>query len=213
MARIMAIAGFFGRIAWEDDEPAGFALALDLGGECEILALGVVPGRRRAGTGSALLAAICEEALRRGGHSVFLEVAADNAAARALYAARGFVQIGRRLNYYRRPAGPGRRAGAAPGDRPRLAFDLSSPSPSSVLAPRCRLQPNVTGADDAIARNGRSSAIACVPVVTYIRRSAARWDHRYEQLRPNQRFAGTDDRNRRRARFQQYSVGRVICRS
>jgi [ribosomal protein S18]-alanine N-acetyltransferase len=105
MARIMAIAGFFGRILWEDGEPAGFALALDLGGECEILSLGVVPGRRRAGSGSALLASICEEMLRRGGHSVFLEVAADNAAARALYAARGFVQIGRRLNYYRRPAG------------------------------------------------------------------------------------------------------------
>ncbi len=105
MARIMAIAGFFGRILWEDGEPAGFALALDLGGEGEILSLGVVPGRRRAGSGSALLASICEEMLRRGGHSVFLEVAADNAAARALYAARGFVQIGRRLNYYRRPAG------------------------------------------------------------------------------------------------------------
>lgn len=106
MAKIMAIAGFFGRIAWEDDEPAGFALALDLGGECEILALGVVPRHRRAGTGSALLASICDEVLRRGGHSIFLEVAADNAAARALYAAGGFFQVGRRLNYYRRAAGP-----------------------------------------------------------------------------------------------------------
>jgi ribosomal-protein-alanine N-acetyltransferase len=106
MAKIMAIAGFFGRIVWADDEPAGFGLALDLGGECEILALGVVPGRRRAGTGSALLASICKEARRRGGQSVFLEVAADNAAARALYAAGGFVQIGRRPNYYRRTAGP-----------------------------------------------------------------------------------------------------------
>jgi [ribosomal protein S18]-alanine N-acetyltransferase len=106
MAQIMAMAGFFGCMAWEDDEPVGFALALDLGGECEILALGVVPGRRRAGTGSALLAAICEEALRRDGNSVFLEVAADNAGARALYAVGGFVQIGRRRNYYRRPGGP-----------------------------------------------------------------------------------------------------------
>jgi ribosomal-protein-alanine N-acetyltransferase len=106
MAQIMAMAGFFGYVAWEDDEPVGFALALDLGGECEILALGVVPGRRRAGTGSALLAAICEEASRRGGNRVFLEVAADNAAARALYAVGSFAQIGRRRNYYRRPEGP-----------------------------------------------------------------------------------------------------------
>lgn len=106
MARIMAIAGFFGRIAWEADEPTGFALALDLGDECELLALGVAPGKRRVGTGSALLAAICAEVARRGGARIFLEVAADNAAARALYAGKGFVQIGRRQNYYRRTAGP-----------------------------------------------------------------------------------------------------------
>lgn len=103
MAKIMAIAGFFGRIAWEDDRPTGFALALDLGGECEILSLGVVPEERRRGTGSALLAAIGEEVGRRGGHRIFLEVAADNIAARALYSASGFVQIARRSNYYRRP--------------------------------------------------------------------------------------------------------------
>jgi [ribosomal protein S18]-alanine N-acetyltransferase len=105
MARLMAIAGFFGRVAWACDEPAGFALALDLGGECELLALGVAPARRRAGIGSTLLTAICDEALRRGGCAVFLEVAADNVAARALYAGNGFVQIGRRSNYYRRAAG------------------------------------------------------------------------------------------------------------
>ncbi len=105
VAQIIAMAGFFGRIAWEDDAAAGLALALDLGGECEILALGVEPGRRRAGIGSALLASICGEARRRGGQSVVLEVAADNAAARALYAAGGFVQIGRRPDYYRLPAG------------------------------------------------------------------------------------------------------------
>ncbi len=106
MTRIIAIAGFFGQIAWQEDEPAGLALALDLSRECEILALGVDPRRRRAGTGSALLTAICDEARRRGGHSIFLEVAADNNAARALYAGHGFVQIGRRSNYYRRAAGP-----------------------------------------------------------------------------------------------------------
>jgi [ribosomal protein S18]-alanine N-acetyltransferase len=105
MAKIMAIAGFFGRIAWEDDRPVGFALALDLGGEFEILSLGVVPQQRRRGTGSALLAAIGEEAGRRGGDRVFLEVAADNTAARALYSAAGYVQIARRSHYYRRPSG------------------------------------------------------------------------------------------------------------
>jgi ribosomal-protein-alanine N-acetyltransferase len=48
---------------------------------------------------------VCDEALQRGAQCIFLEVAADNTVARALYAAQGFVQISRRLNYYRRPAG------------------------------------------------------------------------------------------------------------
>jgi [ribosomal protein S18]-alanine N-acetyltransferase len=101
----MAITGFFGRIGWEDDEASGLALAQGLGPECEILALGVVPERRRAGIGTALLASVVCEARRRGARNLFLEVADDNTAARALYAAGGFVQIGRRTNYYRRVSG------------------------------------------------------------------------------------------------------------
>jgi ribosomal-protein-alanine N-acetyltransferase len=52
-----------------------------------------------------LLAALVDEARRRGARALFLEVADDNTAARRLYAARGFVQVGRRANYYRRAAG------------------------------------------------------------------------------------------------------------
>jgi tRNA threonylcarbamoyladenosine biosynthesis protein TsaB len=106
---IMGIPGFFGWIAWEDEQPIGFALAFDLGEECEILSLGVLPGRRRAGCASALLASACAEAKQRKARSVVLEVAADNKAARGLYAARGFVSVGYRPNYYRRG---GRRADA-----------------------------------------------------------------------------------------------------
>jgi ribosomal-protein-alanine N-acetyltransferase len=105
IAEIMAIAGFFGCILWECDDAAGLALAQGLGEECEVLALGVVPARRRRGLGSALLAALVDEARRRGARALFLEVADDNTAARRLYAARGFVQVGRRANYYRRAAG------------------------------------------------------------------------------------------------------------
>jgi ribosomal-protein-alanine N-acetyltransferase len=45
------------------------------------------------------------EAQRQGARTLFLEVAQDNSAARGLYAAHGFVQIGRRANYYRRRSG------------------------------------------------------------------------------------------------------------
>lgn len=102
IAEIMAVAGFFGTIAWEGSEATGLALALGLGEECEILTLGVVPTRRRSGIGSALLLSTMTEARHRGVRHLFLEVAADNIAARTLYGAQGFVQIGRRTNYYRR---------------------------------------------------------------------------------------------------------------
>lgn len=100
-----AMAGVFGRIAWEESGPAGLTLAQGLGDECEILTLGVIPARRRSGIGSALLAAIVAEARRRRVRTLFLEVAEDNSAARALYATNGFIQIGRRANYYRRLSG------------------------------------------------------------------------------------------------------------
>jgi [ribosomal protein S18]-alanine N-acetyltransferase len=94
--------GCFGFVAWEDETPIGFALALDLGDQCEVLSLGVIPERRRRGAGSALLAAVAEEARRRESRSLILEMAEDNAAAAALYAGHGFVAIGRRAHYYRR---------------------------------------------------------------------------------------------------------------
>ncbi|MBV8091583.1 MAG: GNAT family N-acetyltransferase [Alphaproteobacteria bacterium] len=102
IAGIMRIAGFFGRIASENEQPIGFVMALDLGEESEIVSLGVLPERRRAGCGSALLAAICREAKLRGSRSLVLEVAIDNIAARAFYDSRGFTPVSLRLNYYRR---------------------------------------------------------------------------------------------------------------
>jgi [ribosomal protein S18]-alanine N-acetyltransferase len=103
--RMMAMPGFFGCAGWARDAAVGFALALDLGTECEILSLGVLPARRRAGFGSALLDSICVEARSRGVGDAVLEVAADNDPARALYASRGFTIVGRRRNYYRQTGG------------------------------------------------------------------------------------------------------------
>jgi [ribosomal protein S18]-alanine N-acetyltransferase len=105
MAEIVAMIGLFGQIAFDNEEATGLALAQGVGKECEILTLGVVPARRRAGIGSALLTAIVGECRSRGARILFLEVAEDNIPARALYAAHGFVQISRRVNYYRRPSG------------------------------------------------------------------------------------------------------------
>jgi ribosomal-protein-alanine N-acetyltransferase len=102
IAEIMNITGFFGQIAWVDEMSAGFSLALALREECEILALGVLPSRRRGGIGSALLDSICDEGRVRGAERLVLEVAVDNSAALSLYTGRGFIPVGYRRNYYRR---------------------------------------------------------------------------------------------------------------
>jgi [ribosomal protein S18]-alanine N-acetyltransferase len=102
LRRILALSGGFGFVAWEADTPVGFALARDLGNECEILSLGVLPEFRRGGVGRALLRAVIDQAARQGLPSIVLEVAADNAAARRLYGGAGFVAAGRRPRYYRR---------------------------------------------------------------------------------------------------------------
>ena len=102
LGRILALSGGFGFVAWQADTPVGFALARDLGNEVEILSLGVLPPFRQGGIGRALLRAVIGEAAQRGLPSAVLEVAADNAAARRLYATAGFVAVGRRPRYYRR---------------------------------------------------------------------------------------------------------------
>jgi ribosomal-protein-alanine N-acetyltransferase len=102
IAGIAGLAGFFGLLAAEAGEPAGFVFAFGHDDEYEIAALGVVPKRRRSGIGRALVDALCGEVRRRGGRHIVLEVAVDNAAARSLYAASGFVRAGWRRDYYRR---------------------------------------------------------------------------------------------------------------
>jgi len=99
--QIMSMHGFFGCIGWENETPVGFALALNLGTEVEIVSLGVVRKHRSCGVGSALLGALCCEGRLRGAEAAVLEVAVDNEAAQALYAKHGFTIVGRRRDYYR----------------------------------------------------------------------------------------------------------------
>ncbi len=80
--------------------PDGFILMRAVAGEAEILTLAVRPAARRAGVGARLVREGLEAALELGATRVFLEVAEDNAAARALYAGAGFVEAGRRPGYY-----------------------------------------------------------------------------------------------------------------
>ncbi len=90
-------------VAAGPDGVAGYVIAQDAADEGEILNLAVAPARHRGGIGRALVARTLATLARRGASRVFLEVRESNAAARALYAALGFGEVGRRPRYYRRP--------------------------------------------------------------------------------------------------------------
>lgn len=80
--------------------PVGFILCRVAAGEGEILTFAVDPAYQRHGVGRQLLTFALAEAALAGARAVFLEVAADNEAARALYAQAGFAEIGLRPGYY-----------------------------------------------------------------------------------------------------------------
>ncbi|WP_208539202.1 ribosomal protein S18-alanine N-acetyltransferase [Algihabitans albus] len=102
---LLALPGTGGLLAHAGLEPLGFLLWHRVTDEAEVLALCVRPAARRRAFARTLLrramTAFPKTEIRR----VFLEVAEDNAAARALYKGLGFREIGRRRGYYRRPEG------------------------------------------------------------------------------------------------------------
>jgi ribosomal-protein-alanine N-acetyltransferase len=83
----------------------GFILMRAAAGESEVMTLAVAPSCRRQGAGRALLEAAMVQAEARAADAVFLEVAADNDPAIALYRSAGFEQVGRRKGYYAHPDG------------------------------------------------------------------------------------------------------------
>ena len=91
-------------------EPGGFALGRAVADEAEILTLAVAPRARRQGIGRRLLTALEAQAHQRQAEHVYLEVAADNGAAIALYQAAGYTESGRRRRYY--PAATGHKIDA-----------------------------------------------------------------------------------------------------
>jgi ribosomal-protein-alanine N-acetyltransferase len=86
-----------------DGGVAGYTIAHHAADEGEILNLGVTPPQRRRGVGRALVVGVLEELAAHGVRIVFLEVRESNTAARRLYEAHGFREVGRRAKYYRRP--------------------------------------------------------------------------------------------------------------
>jgi ribosomal-protein-alanine N-acetyltransferase len=84
----------------------GFVLLQIVPPEAEILTLAVHPAAQGQGLGRVLIEAAAALVASKGAETLFLEVAEDNAAARALYAKTGFTETGRRQRYYSRDDAP-----------------------------------------------------------------------------------------------------------
>lgn len=95
----------------------GFILGQLAADEAEILTVGVAPGWQQLGLGRRLVDGLARAVKRAEARRLFLEVAADNEAALALYRAAGFKDQGRRKAYYKRPDGTS-------ADALMLALDL-----------------------------------------------------------------------------------------
>ncbi len=99
-ASLLRQPGVASWIVSDGREPSGFILIRAAADEAEILTLAVTPEHRRKGYAGALLheafAALSPGIVQQ----MFLEVAADNTGALALYERHGFTVCGRRSGYY-----------------------------------------------------------------------------------------------------------------
>ena len=90
-------------VAVDGDQLVGYVGSQSVMDEADMMNIAVLPEFRRLGVAESLVIALCDELRRKKVTSLALEVRASNEAARALYAKLGFVQAGRRPNYYRAP--------------------------------------------------------------------------------------------------------------
>ena len=85
------------------DVVTGYVGSQSVMGEADMMNLAVRPDYRRNGIARALVSYLIDELTKRDVHSLTLEVRASNEAAKSLYAAMGFEQVGRRPYYYYAP--------------------------------------------------------------------------------------------------------------
>ena len=98
-------AGYECWIAYCGGVLAGYAVVMIAADEAHLLNLSVAPGWQRRRIGTELTRFLVDLGRSRGAARMFLEVRPSNTAARALYAAEGFIEVGLRRDYYPGPGG------------------------------------------------------------------------------------------------------------
>ncbi|MCX7167229.1 MAG: ribosomal protein S18-alanine N-acetyltransferase [Rhodocyclales bacterium] len=93
-------------LAREDGRMIGYAIMMQVLDEAHLLNISVLPELQRSGRGSALLTHLFDLARAQAATRMLLEVRPGNVSGQALYQRHGFVEIGRRRDYY--PAHEGR---------------------------------------------------------------------------------------------------------
>lgn len=93
-------AGHGAWLALEDGRMIGYAVMMRVVDEAHLFNISVLPELQRGGRGSALLIHIFDLARTQGANRMLLEVRLGNISGQALYRRHGFVEIGRRRDYY-----------------------------------------------------------------------------------------------------------------
>lgn len=94
------------RVVWVAERSkvlVGLAVGSCAGETSELESVAVLAAERHQGVGRTLCNRVMRWSAEQGAHEMALEVRASSAGALALYSAMGFVEQGRRREYYRAP--------------------------------------------------------------------------------------------------------------
>ncbi len=118
--------GYHTLVLENNDSLGGFVLFSSAAGESHILNLCIDQGCRRQGFAQALLTQAIATVIVAGASVMFLEVRVSNEAAIRLYEKMGFVEAGRRPNYYKTRGVSENSVGSRREDAIVMARDLTS---------------------------------------------------------------------------------------
>lgn len=104
-AEMLVTPGTEAAVAHNGGDPLGFIVTRRVLDEAEIIAIGARPAAQRRGIARQLIGRQMAVLAAQGVRHLFLEVAASNLPAQALYAGSGFAEAGRRKDYYKRHDG------------------------------------------------------------------------------------------------------------
>lgn len=90
-------------VAESDGAVIGYVGSQSVLGESDMMNLAVSPSARRCGVGRALVVELVSRLGEQGNYQLTLEVRASNDGAQQLYQQLGFLEVGRRKNYYSNP--------------------------------------------------------------------------------------------------------------